>query len=87
MGVPYLPTFTGIGGDIVRNHPRIRPIDDPFGGPSLLAVGALTILDGALLRSRGSNRVVRRNGPRWFVPSPLPDQKVGFRGLRFHPRE
>jgi glutaconate CoA-transferase, subunit A len=41
MGVPYLPTFTGIGGDIVRNHPRIRPIDDPFGGPSLLAVGAL----------------------------------------------
>jgi glutaconate CoA-transferase, subunit A len=41
MGLPYLPTFTGIGGDIVRNHPRIRPIDDPFGGPPLLAVGAL----------------------------------------------
>jgi glutaconate CoA-transferase, subunit A len=41
MGLPYLPTFTGIGGDIVRGHPRIRPIDDPFGGPSLLAVGAL----------------------------------------------
>lgn len=41
MGVPYLPTFTGIGSDIVRNHPRIRTIDDPFGGPSLLAVGAL----------------------------------------------
>jgi glutaconate CoA-transferase, subunit A len=41
MGVPYLPTFTGLGGDIVRGHPRVRPIDDPFGGPSLLAVGAL----------------------------------------------
>ena len=41
MGLPYLPTFTGLGGDIVRGHPRIRPIDDPFGGPSLLAVGAL----------------------------------------------
>jgi glutaconate CoA-transferase subunit A len=41
MGVPYLPTFTGIGSDIVRNHPRIRSIDDPFGGPSLMAVGAL----------------------------------------------
>ena len=41
MGLPYLPTFTGIGGDIVRNHPRIRPIEDPFGGPPLLAVGAL----------------------------------------------
>src|SRR5207245_6526758 len=41
MGLPYLPTFTGIGGDIVRGHPRIRPIGDPFGGPGLLAVGAL----------------------------------------------
>jgi glutaconate CoA-transferase, subunit A len=41
MGVPFLPTFTGIGGDIVRNHPRILPIDDPFGGPAPLAVGAL----------------------------------------------
>src|SRR5438132_5438261 len=41
MGLHYLPTFTGVGGDIVRGHPRIRPIDDPFGGPSLLAVGAL----------------------------------------------
>jgi len=41
MGLPYLPTFTGFGGDIVRGHPRIRPVDDPFGGPGLLAVGAL----------------------------------------------
>jgi glutaconate CoA-transferase subunit A len=41
MGLPYLPTFTGVGGDIVRDHPRVRPVADPFGGPSLLAVGAL----------------------------------------------
>jgi glutaconate CoA-transferase, subunit A len=41
MGLPYLPTWTGIGGDIVRGHPRIRPTEDPFGGPGLLAVGAL----------------------------------------------
>jgi glutaconate CoA-transferase subunit A len=41
MGLPYLPTFTGVGGDIVRGHPRIRPIEDPFGGPNLLAVGAI----------------------------------------------
>src|SRR3989454_5677335 len=41
MGLPFLPTFTGIGGDIVRGHPRIRPVEDPFGGPSLLAVGAV----------------------------------------------
>jgi len=41
MGLPYLPTFTGLGGDIVRGHQRIRPIADPFGGPGLLAVGAI----------------------------------------------
>jgi len=41
MGLPYLPTLTGIGGDIVRGHPRIRPVDDPFDGTRLLAVGAL----------------------------------------------
>src|SRR4029077_9414953 len=41
MGLPYLPTFTGLGGDIVRGHPRIRPIEDPFGGSGLLAVGAI----------------------------------------------
>lgn len=41
MGLPYLPTYTGMGGDIVKGHPRIRPIADAFGGPALLAVGAL----------------------------------------------
>ncbi len=41
MGLPYLPTLTGIGGDIVKAHPGIRPVDDPFGGPSLLAVAAV----------------------------------------------
>ena len=41
MGLPYLPTFTGLGGDIVRGHPRIRPIEDPFGGPGLFAVGSI----------------------------------------------
>ena len=42
MGVPYLPTFTGLGGDIARNHPRMRQLADPFGGPDVIAVGALT---------------------------------------------
>jgi glutaconate CoA-transferase subunit A len=41
MGVPFLPTFTGFGSDIVRDHPRIKPVRDPFGGPSPLGVGAL----------------------------------------------
>ncbi len=42
MGVPYLPTFTGFGGDIAKDHPRMRRLADPFGGPEVLAVGALT---------------------------------------------
>jgi glutaconate CoA-transferase subunit A len=41
MGVPFLPTMTGFGGDIIKDHPRIRSIEDPFGGPPVLAVGAL----------------------------------------------
>jgi glutaconate CoA-transferase subunit A len=41
MGLPFLPTFTGIGGDIVKANPGIRPLEDPFGGTSLLAVAAL----------------------------------------------
>jgi glutaconate CoA-transferase subunit A len=41
MGLPYLPTLTAAGSDIIKNHPRIRQAEDPFGGPSTLAVGAL----------------------------------------------
>jgi len=41
MGVPFLPTLTVQGSDIARNTQRIRPVADPFGGPALLAVGAL----------------------------------------------
>jgi len=41
MGLPFLPTVTGFGGDIVKAHPHIRRLEDPFGGPPLLAVAAL----------------------------------------------
>lgn len=41
MGIPFLPTLTVQGSDIARDHARIRPLADPFGGPPLLAVGAL----------------------------------------------
>jgi glutaconate CoA-transferase subunit A len=41
MGIPYLPTYTVRGSDIATGHPRIREVDDPFGGPPLLGVGAL----------------------------------------------
>lgn len=41
MGVPYLPTRTALGSDIVRDHPRLRAVACPFTGERLLAVGAL----------------------------------------------
>jgi glutaconate CoA-transferase, subunit A len=41
MGVPYLPTRTALGSDIVRDHPRLRAVTCPFTGERLLAVGAL----------------------------------------------
>ena len=41
MGLPFLPTLTGIGGDIIKDHPRIRSMPDPFGGPEVMAVAAL----------------------------------------------
>jgi glutaconate CoA-transferase subunit A len=55
MGVPFLPTFTVQGSDIARDHSRIRPIDDPFGGPSLLGVGALHP-DVALVHAQRADR-------------------------------
>jgi glutaconate CoA-transferase subunit A len=41
MGVPYVPTRTAMGTDIVRDHPRMREVTCPFTGERLLAVGAL----------------------------------------------
>ncbi len=40
-GVPYLPSRTALGSDLIRDHPRLRKILCPFTGARLLAVGAL----------------------------------------------
>jgi glutaconate CoA-transferase, subunit A len=42
-GVPFLPTRTALGSDIVPGHPRLRAITCPFTGERLLGVGALDI--------------------------------------------
>lgn len=55
MGVPFLPTYTVHGSDIARDHPRIRSIDDPYGGPSLLGVGALRP-DVAIVHAQRADR-------------------------------
>jgi glutaconate CoA-transferase, subunit A len=47
-GVPFLPSRTALGSDIVRGHPRLREITCPFTGERLLGVGALE-LDLAVL--------------------------------------
>lgn len=40
-GVPYLPSRTALGSDLIRDHPRLREVTCPFTGERLLAVGAL----------------------------------------------
>jgi glutaconate CoA-transferase, subunit A len=40
-GVPYLPSRTALGSDLLRGHPRLREVTCPFTGERLLAVGAL----------------------------------------------
>jgi len=47
-GVPFLPSRTALGSDIVRGHRRLREITCPFTGDRLLGVGALP-LDLAIL--------------------------------------
>jgi glutaconate CoA-transferase subunit A len=39
--VPFLPTHTGLGTDVLRVNPAFRTIQDPFEGQTLLAVPAL----------------------------------------------
>lgn len=41
MGVPFLPTRTALGSDVVRRHPYFTEINDPFGSTKLHAVKAL----------------------------------------------
>ncbi|HLW47481.1 MAG TPA: CoA-transferase [bacterium] len=42
-GVPFLPSRTGLGSDIVHGHRRLREITCPFTGERLLGVGALEL--------------------------------------------
>lgn len=47
-GVPFLPSRTALGSDILRGHERLREMTCPFTGERLLGVGALD-LDLAIL--------------------------------------
>lgn len=41
MGVPFLPTRSMLGSDVVRQRPEVKTIDCPFTGEKLLLVPAL----------------------------------------------
>ena len=45
--VPFIPTRVGLGSDLLTHNTRLRTVDDPYGGGSLIAVPALT-LDAAI---------------------------------------
>jgi glutaconate CoA-transferase subunit A len=47
-GVPFLPSRTALGSDIIPGHPRLKAVACPFTGERLLGVGALE-LDLAVL--------------------------------------
>jgi glutaconate CoA-transferase subunit A len=41
-GVPYLPTLSTLGTDLLARNPRLKEVDCPFTGRKLVAVGALS---------------------------------------------
>ena len=41
QGVPYLPTRSGLGTDLLRSNPNLQPITSPWDATPLLAVRAL----------------------------------------------
>jgi len=42
QGVPFLPTHTALGSDLLLTNPDLQPMESPYGGERLLAVRALT---------------------------------------------
>ena len=48
LKLPFLPTRAGLGSDVVTYDPSLKTVQDPYGGPDLLAVPALH-LDASLV--------------------------------------
>jgi glutaconate CoA-transferase subunit A len=55
MGVPFLPTRTGAGSDIVKNSDAFRAVTCPFSADQLIAVKAVTP-DVAILHVQRADR-------------------------------
>jgi glutaconate CoA-transferase subunit A len=68
-GLPFLPTYAGLGSDVMRVNPELRTVRSPYGDEELVAVPALT-MDVALVHL---NRADRRGNGQYLGPDPYFD--------------
>jgi glutaconate CoA-transferase subunit A len=65
MRLPFLPTRSGLGSDVVKNDPTLKTVNSPYAdGEELLAVPALT-LDAAFVHL---NRADERGNAQFLGP-------------------
>lgn len=71
IGLPFLPTKTGIGTDIPATNPAMREITDPFTGETWLAVQAIRP-DVAIIHAHTADEYgnVQLDAERWHDNSP-----------------
>ncbi len=41
LGIPFIPTFSTLGTDILKNNPNLKEFSSPFGGEKIVAVRAI----------------------------------------------
>ena len=68
--LPFLPTRTGLGSDVMKVNPDLRTVADPYGGEELVAVPALR-LDAALVHL---NRADELGNAQYLGPDPYFDE-------------
>jgi glutaconate CoA-transferase subunit A len=71
MGLPLLPTKTGLGTDLPRYNPHLKPFTDPFTGETWLAVEAIRP-DVAIIHAHTADEKgnVQLDPQRWHDNSP-----------------
>jgi glutaconate CoA-transferase subunit A len=68
--LPFLPTRTGLGSDVMKVNPELRTVANPYGGEELVAVPALK-LDAALVHL---NRADEAGNAQYLGPDPYFDE-------------
>jgi glutaconate CoA-transferase subunit A len=76
--LPFLPTRTGLGSDIMTVNPELRTVLDPYGGAELVAIPALK-LDAALVHV---NRADESGNAQYLGPDPYFDELYCAAALR-----